>query len=105
MWLFLAVSWVGLQCVIVVFPDHTLLIFGKNLPIHNCSNSFSPLHIYVTVAKIDFFKIYFKKVLSKTTRPMVLIFGMEHYLVDIYPHCSNNAPGAKMPHPGFTWFT
>ena len=23
MWLFLTVPWVGLQCVIVVFPDHT----------------------------------------------------------------------------------
>ena len=23
LWLFLTVSWVGLQCVIVVFPDHT----------------------------------------------------------------------------------
>ena len=27
MWLFLMVSWVGLQCVIVVFPDHTHLLF------------------------------------------------------------------------------
>ena len=27
-WLFLAVSWVGLQCVIVVFPDHTHLLFA-----------------------------------------------------------------------------
>ena len=28
MWLFLAVLWVGLQCVIVVFPDHThILLF------------------------------------------------------------------------------
>ena len=27
MWLFLAVPWVGLQCVIVVFPDHTHLLF------------------------------------------------------------------------------
>ena len=27
MWLFLAVSWVGLQYVIVVFPDHTQLLF------------------------------------------------------------------------------
>ena len=27
MWLFLAVPWVGLQCVIVVFPDHTHLPF------------------------------------------------------------------------------
>ena len=23
LWLFLTVPWVGLQCVIVVFPDHT----------------------------------------------------------------------------------
>ena len=27
LWLFLAVMWVGLQCVIVVFPDHTHLFF------------------------------------------------------------------------------
>ena len=26
LWLFLAVPWVGLQCVIVVFPDHTRLV-------------------------------------------------------------------------------
>ena len=25
MWLFLTVPWLGLQCVIVVFPDHTYL--------------------------------------------------------------------------------
>ena len=28
LWLFLAVPWVGLQCVIVVFSDHTHLLFG-----------------------------------------------------------------------------
>ena len=28
LWLFLTVQWVGLQCVIVVFPDHTHLLFG-----------------------------------------------------------------------------
>ena len=28
-WLFLTVPWVGLQCVIVVFPDHTYLIFNS----------------------------------------------------------------------------
>ena len=28
LWLFLAVPWVGLRCVIVVFPDHTHLLFG-----------------------------------------------------------------------------
>ena len=27
LWLFLTVPWVGLQCVIVVFPDHTRLRF------------------------------------------------------------------------------
>ena len=28
-WLFLTVSCVGLQCVIVVFPDHTNLLFDN----------------------------------------------------------------------------
>ena len=27
LWLFLTVPWVGLQCVIVVFSDHTHLLF------------------------------------------------------------------------------
>ena len=27
LWRFLTVPWVGLQCVIVVFPDHTHLLF------------------------------------------------------------------------------
>ena len=27
LWLFLTVQWVGLQCVIVVLPDHTHLLF------------------------------------------------------------------------------
>ena len=30
--LFLTVSWVGLQYVIVVFPDHTHLLFSVSLP-------------------------------------------------------------------------
>ena len=29
LWLFLTVPWVDLQCVIVVFPDHTHLFFLK----------------------------------------------------------------------------
>ena len=29
LWLFFVVPWVGLQCVIVVFPDYTHLIFFK----------------------------------------------------------------------------
>ena len=28
LWFFLAVPWVGLQYVIVIFPDHTNLLFG-----------------------------------------------------------------------------
>ena len=31
LWLFPAGPWVGLQCVIVVFPDHVYLIFEKKL--------------------------------------------------------------------------
>ena len=27
LWLFLTVPWVGLQCVVVVFPDYTHLLF------------------------------------------------------------------------------
>ena len=33
-WLFLAVTWVFLQFVIVVFPDHTHLLFFKYFNIH-----------------------------------------------------------------------
>ena len=31
-WLFLTVPWVGMQCVIVVFPDHTHLLFQTQKP-------------------------------------------------------------------------
>ena len=41
--------------------------------------------------------------LSETIRPRDLIFGMYHDLVDLYPVCSNYAPGAKIdPTPGVT---
>ena len=38
LWLFLTVPWVGLQCVIVVFPDHAHLLFELdiNLILENC---------------------------------------------------------------------
>ena len=29
LWLFLTVPWVSLQCVVVVFPDHTHLFFDE----------------------------------------------------------------------------
>ena len=31
LWLFLMVLWVGLQCVIVVFPDHAHLLFNMHV--------------------------------------------------------------------------
>ena len=31
LWPFLVVPWVGLQCVIVVFPGHTHLLFSVRL--------------------------------------------------------------------------
>ena len=31
LWLFLMVPWVGLQCVIVVFADHTHLLFCRHI--------------------------------------------------------------------------
>ena len=33
-WLFLTVKWVGLQCVIVVFPDHIYFFFGHGASHH-----------------------------------------------------------------------
>ena len=33
-WLLLAVQWVSLQFVIVVFPDHTHLLFWINYTVH-----------------------------------------------------------------------
>ena len=38
MWFFLTVPWVGLQCVIVVFPDHTHspFVFVNKIKIHVC---------------------------------------------------------------------
>ena len=34
LWLFLTVPWDGLQCVIVVFPDHAYLLFQRSLHFH-----------------------------------------------------------------------
>ena len=36
-----------------------------------------------------------KMFLAETARPRALIFGMVHYLVDLYQVCSNYGPGAK----------
>ena len=39
LWLFFKVSWVGLQCKILVFPDHTHLLFEKRANSHCMSFS------------------------------------------------------------------
>ena len=41
LWLFLAVSWVSLQCVIVVFPDHTHLLCDPQKSTYSRKYSFS----------------------------------------------------------------
>ena len=40
LWLFIMVTWVGLQCVIVVFPDHTHLLLVKDMFVACTSNTF-----------------------------------------------------------------
>ena len=35
LWLFFTVPWVGLQCVIVVFPDYTHLLFEMNVTVYS----------------------------------------------------------------------
>ena len=46
---------------------------------------------YIGLYRIKHEKIF----LSETTRPIALIFGMYHHLVDCYQVCSNYAPWAK----------
>ena len=48
-WLFLAVPWGCLQFVIVVFPDHTHLLFFKRSPEHTLD---SPLKVYLNLGVV-----------------------------------------------------
>ena len=47
MWLFLTVRWVGLQSVIVVFPDQTYLHFGNDMKYHMTYNIRQKACIYI----------------------------------------------------------
>ena len=40
LWLFLTVPWVGLQYVIVVFPDHTHLLFNRASPLDSLRSNY-----------------------------------------------------------------
>ena len=64
--------------------------------LNNCSNGSGLLHILVTQAKNRFSTKFLKILISETTRPAGLMFGMLHHLVDLYEVFSNYAPGAKM---------
>ena len=73
---------------------------------NNCSNGSILCISRSHRQKIDFQDENLKILLSETTRPSALIFGMKHHLVDLYQVCSNYAPGAKnRPAPGVTCFT
>ena len=88
-WLFLVVSWVCLQFVIVVFPDYTHLLFL----IKSC-----PMAYNWPIPGATCYKENIKIFCSETILPRAMIFGMLHHLVDIYQLCSNNAPEAKQGH-------
>ena len=60
MWLFLTVSWVGLQFVILVFPDHTQLLLDKTVKIHDGNAKYNKLItiacVMCTHVKVELFK-------------------------------------------------
>ena len=53
MWLFFTAQWVGLQCVIVVFPDHTHLLFLLNLFL-NCASAVDDIAYFSTSLRVIF---------------------------------------------------
>ena len=55
---------------------------------------------------IDLYSENIEKSSSEITRPRALIFGMKHYLVDLYKVCSNYGPWTENgPALGVTCFT
>ena len=63
LWLFLAVPWVGLQCLIVVFPDHTHFLLVRIEAELGLKNSTRPL-IFMSASgcraseKFDYFSLF-----------------------------------------------
>ena len=70
LWLFLAAPWVGLQCVIVVFPDHTHLLSGcwrgtiadlcfknLNLLIYDHIAHVMSIYLYILLTFIDYISL------------------------------------------------
>ena len=51
LWLFPKVPWVGMQCVIVVFSNHTTYFFNAKNTFHS-SNNYFQLHMFFTLLKL-----------------------------------------------------
>ena len=69
-WLFLAVPWVGLQCVIVVFPDQThLYLFSEG------DTYFSKERNCIKSSKNQ---RYFKFVINKMHEISLVLFYLQH---------------------------
>ena len=58
LWLFLMVPWVGLQCVIVVFPDYTHLLFYGSCVLDS-------INVAMYAFQITLRFLYYRKVTNK----------------------------------------
>ena len=56
--LFLTVPWIGLQCVIVVFHDHTHLLFRPS-DHDKCVYRFSPKHVSAVHSYASFLLLFY----------------------------------------------
>ena len=58
LWLFFAVPWVGLRCVIVVFPDRTHFLFNEDfekrgMPVLVCVVHYATMDLFICVGFLD----------------------------------------------------
>ena len=90
LWLFLMVPWVGLQCVIVLFPDHTHF-FCVHLKMFNVMNSYAGIVFKQPTEKLNLTLNCKKHQLNRTPllynfvpmlKPDTVLFGK---------HCSSSS--------------
>ena len=77
LWLLLTVLWVGLQCVIVVFHDHTHLLFCSLCPLRAVSNGRERYFFYIMPFPL--------KVYSLTVQGCVFIMHMSKFVMGVMP--------------------
>ena len=63
LWLVITVLWVGMQCVIVPFPDHTHILFKPNSSSDKCYTFLlvtvvAILHFNTRTAKQNIFRVH-----------------------------------------------